>query len=97
VQHRAGEDRIESLGCFERACVAGLKPQPGETATCLRDHLRRRVNFNNVGARRRSFGGELARAAPEVEDPFAGLDVEQFEQAPAELPDEGATRLRFQE
>src|SRR5579862_8255559 len=65
----------------------------GEVFARVSEHFRRAIEPHNVCAGSGDFVRELAGAAAEIENLFAGLRVEKLEEAGAEAPDEGVPVL----
>jgi hypothetical protein len=89
VQDRVREDRVELAGEGERTGVGHLEGEAGVGATGLDDHFRRRVDPDHGGPGGSDRGGQVPRAGPQVEDAFAGLRREEFDELRPVLPHEG--------
>ena len=83
-----GEYRIEGLREVKIDCIGKLELQLGEILPGLRHHLGRIVNPDHLRSRSRDFRGELPRATAQIENALARSRHQEFQQAPAVLPDE---------
>src|SRR5215471_743919 len=88
VKRGVGEYGVELFGEYEFTDVHDFEGDGGMFGTCLLNHVRRAIDANNICAGGGDLCGEMAGAATDIEDAFAGLGFKEVEQAGSHFPDE---------